>query len=546
MPSILNSSGFPRTARPGIYSRIDASALSGGDITSGHIAIVGDFPQFPSQQPSQFTSRRALQAYDLSDHDLAQLAQLAFSPSDDPAVSAGASSVRMVNARENTTQASLEIGPLTLKSKVWGERGNRLGATLTIAGDTYTLNLSRNGLTEQFEADNADLFSLENEDASHDLIFSLENGVATLTRNSVTLISVNSTEAPTLKELVTLLNGVADVSATLIEQRSINILELDLLNQTIGTSATETLKAPAYRLHQTLLNSVLVSASLDNISPAATLSATTQTASGGVNGATLNYTEALQSVESSDVQIVVLFTLDASSQSKLSEHLTASATAGYERQAYCAIASSESLASVKTRAASLNNPGIALTAQSIDLISPRGQSVTLDPRYTALMLAAMQAGSDIGEPLTRKRPRITKTTQSWNVHNDIEQALQSGIITISTDNLGPRVERSITTYLTDNNPVYSEISAYESMLTSLRDIRIALADQIGRPTRASQISLISSRVQSRLTAQVRDGVIKAFQNITLEDLGDEIAISYEVAPVEPLNFISVTAVAVRL
>jgi hypothetical protein len=41
-------------------------------------------------------------------------------------------------------------------------------------------------------------------------------------------------------------------------------------------------------------------------------------------------------------------------------------------------------------------------------------------------------------------------------------------------------------------------------------------------------------------------VIKAFQNIQLEDLGDEVAISYEVAPVEPLNFISITAVAVRI
>jgi hypothetical protein len=86
------------------------------------------------------------------------------------------------------------------------------------------------------------------------------------------------------------------------------------------------------------------------------------------------------------------------------------------------------------------------------------------------------------------------------------------------------------------------VSAYESILTSVRNLRNSLADQIGRPTRASQIPLISSRVQSALTAQVRDGIIKAFQNIQLEDLGDEVAISYEVAPVEPLNFISIRSV----
>jgi hypothetical protein len=201
---------------------------------------------------------------------------------------------------------------------------------------------------------------------------------------------------------------------------------------------------------------------------------------------------------------------------------------------------------VKARAASLNSAGIALASQSIKLIDPRGKTQTKSPKYTALLLAAMQAGSDTGEPLTRKRPRIIETSQSWDAYADIEQAIKSGTIAISTDNLGPRVERSITTYLTDNNPVYCEVSAYESILVSLRTLRAALADQIGRPTRASQLPLITSRVQSSLTAQVRDGVIKAFQNIQLEDLGDEVAISYEVAPVEPLNFISITAVAVRI
>ena len=546
MPSILNQSGFPRTARPGIYTRIDASALAGGDIASGNIALVGDFPSFESSTPELFTSRRSMINYDLSDNDLALLAQLAFTPSDDPATSAGASSVRMVNARESAGQASLDIGPLALKSRVWGLKGNRLQASLAIAGDTHTLSLNRNGLTESFEIENDALFSIENEDATHDLIVLIENGTATLTRNSVTLLTATSAEAPTLKDFVTLANELTDVTSTLIEVSEIALDEIDYISRTIGTSSTETFKAPAYLLKQALSSSSLVTVTLDNTSAAGALIATTQTASGGSQAGSLNFETALASIENANVQIVVLFTEDASSQSKLGAHLTASASAGYERQAYCAIASSESLANVKTRAASLNNAGIALASQSIKLIDPRGKTVTKTPKYTALMLAGMQAGSDTGEPLTRKRPRIIETSQTWDAYADIEQALKSGTIAISTDNLGPRVERSITTYLTDNNPVYCEISAYESMIVSLRSLRSALADQIGRPTRASQLPVISSRVQSELTSQVRDGVIKAFQNIQLEDLGDEIAISYEVAPVEPLNFISITAVAVRI
>ena len=390
---------------------------------------------------------------------------------------------------------------------------------------------------------------MENEDAANALQVKIQGGTLTLTRNNVSILTATTAEAPDLASAVQLMNALDDVKATLIEPREIPLDKMDSINETIAATATEQFTAPSFLILEALSSSTLVSSVLidtSNTAPALAVTSTPLDATGGGMGNNFVYQDALASLENQDVQIVVLFTEDATHQSFLPAHLTASATAGYERQAYCAIASTESLANVKTRAVSLNNAGIALASQSIKLITPRGKTVTKSPKYTALMLAAMQAGSDTGEPLTRKRPRIIATSQTWDSYADIEQALKSGTIMISTDNLGPRVERSITTYLTDNNPAYCEISTYESLLVSLRSLRSSLADQIGRPTRASQIPLITSRVQSSLTAQVRDGVIKAFQNIQLEDLGDQIAISYEVAPVEPLNFITITAVAVRI
>jgi hypothetical protein len=289
-----------------------------------------------------------------------------------------------------------------------------------------------------------------------------------------------------------------------------------------------------------------VSASLDNTSAAATFSAGTETATGGAQGSTLDYEAALASIEAQSFQLVVLFSLNAADQSKLGAHLDAAARAGYERQAYTAIDSTSALSAAKSRAVSLNAPDIALAAQSIEVFNPAGERVTLDARYTALMFAAMQAGSDTAEPLTRKRPRVISFSQAWDSHADAEAALRSGLIFMSRDNIGARIERGLTTWLEDNNPIYSEISAYESLLVSVRDIRLALSDQIGRPTRASQMTLIESRVNARLTAQVLDGTLKGFANVTLEDLGDQIAVSYDAAPVEPLNFITLTAVARRL
>lgn len=546
MPSFITQSGFPRTARPAIYARIDASALAGGALDSGALAIVGDFPSFPSSEPVAFSSRRAMAAFDATDRDLAQLAALSFSPSDDANANRGASQVAMINAREDAVAATLSHGPITLTSSVYGPRGNRLQGTLTINGDTHALSLNRNGLTEAYSIESAPLFSITN-NTGGSIEYELEAGTFTLLDASAqTLLTVTSAEAPTARALVGLIDQLTDISATLIDPINAPLLELDYLSATIADGATGELKAPAFRLMRELSVSGLVSAELDNASTAATFSASTETATGGAQGSTLDYEAALASIEALSYQLVVLFSLSAADQSKLGAHLDAAARAGYERQAYTAIDSTSALSAVKTRAASLNAPDIALAAQSVELFSPTGERVTLDSRYTALMFAAMQAGSDTAEPLTRKRPRVISFSQAWDTHADAEEALRSGVVFMSADTIGARIERGITTWLEDNNPIYSEISAYESLLVSVRDIRQALNDQIGRPARASQLTLIESRVNARLNAQVLDGTIKAYANVTLEDLGDQVAVSYDAAPVEPLNFITLTAVARRI
>lgn len=546
MPSIINQAGFPRTARPAIYARIDASALSGGALDSGALAIVGDFPSFPSAEPVSFSSRRAMAAYDSTDRDLAQLAALAFSPSDDANANRGAALVGMINAREGAAAASLTQGPLTLTSRIYGPRGNRLQSTLTISGDTHTLSLNRNGLTELFSVENDALLIITN-NSGGSIEYELAEGTfSLLDANAATLLSVDSSEAPTLRALAGLIDQLDGISAELADPTNAPLAELDYMSATISDSASSELKAPAFRLKRELSSSALVSASLDNTSTAATFSAGTETATGGAQGSTLDYEAALASIEAQSFQLVVLFSLSAADQSKLGAHLDAAARAGYERQAYTAIDSTSALSTAKSRAVSLNAPDIALAAQSIEVFNPAGERVTLDARYTALMFAAMQAGSDTAEPLTRKRPRVISFSQAWDSHADAEAALRSGLIFMSRDNIGARIERGLTTWLEDNNPIYSEISAYESLLVSVRDIRLALSDQIGRPTRASQKTLIESRVNARLTAQVLDGTLKGFANVTLEDLGDQIAVSYDAAPVEPLNFITLTAVARRL
>lgn len=546
MPSSLTLSGLPATARPGIYARIDASALSGGAPDSGRLALVGDFPTFPTATPVEFSSRRAMSAYDTSDADLAQLAALAFNPSNDPLANRGASALIMVNARESCTAASIDLGPVVLTSRIHGPRGNRLNGALTVSGDNLSLSLNRGGLSESFSATSNALFSITNSTGGA-LTLTVAAGVITLEASGgVILATITSAEAPDLRAAVAILDGLSNVSAALIEPGLVTLAELDYTSASIATAATYSFKAPGRALTVALSASRLVSAAQDTTSSAGSLSSGALSASGGAQGSELGWAAALAAIEAQSVQLVCAFTTDSGAHALLPAHLTAAALAGYERQVYSALASTTTLAAARPLAAALNNPAIALAAQSVTLYDPRGRVAALDARYTALMLAAMQAGSDIGEPLTRKRPAILSTSQVWDTHADIETALRAGLCVISRDTLGPRVERSLTTWLEDNNPVYTEISAYESVLFSVRDLRVALADQIGRPTKASQMSLIESRVNARLAAQVQDGRIKAYQGVTLEDLGDQVAISYQVAPVEPLNFIAITAIAQRI
>jgi len=545
MPNILNSSGFPRTARPGLYTKVDASALAGGDLDSGHLAIVGDFPTFPSLTPVNFSSRRSLVAFDPNSSELSMIAQLSFNPSNDPNVGQGASSVWIVNTREDCTQASITVGALTLKSKLHGVRGNATRSTLSLNGDEYKLVLDRGELSETYTAINSAVASIAN-NTGDQITVSAENGVITVSSQGSDLIVITENEAYDLRSALSLIGQLDGITTSLIEPRVIPLSELDYFSESIADGDSYDIKAPNQELFSKIALSSLVDVQIDTSSTAGALSASTLYASGGSQGASTNIGLAYSALENKNIQIIVPFSFTEADQIAILDHLRNASIAGFERQAYIAIQNTSDLSSVKTRASKINNPAVALASQNIILNNAQGRKVEKDARFTAILFAGMQSGSDIGEPLTRKRPNILSTKQTWDTHADAEQALRSGTIFISQGAVSLQIERSITTHLSDNNPILSEISAYESILSSLRDMRLALSDQLGRPTKASQIPLIESRVSARLGQQLRDGIIKAYANIQLEDLGDQVAVSYDVAPLEPLNFITVTATAQRI
>src|SRR5690606_35814988 len=104
-------------------------------------------------------------------------------------------------------------------------------------------------------------------------------------------------------------------------------------------------------------------------------------------------------------------------------------------------------------------------------------------------------------------------------------------------NLGWKVLRSVTTHRTDDNKALCEVSAVESIDTSVRAMRANLRGKLGDKVLGATAKKMAGLVETELDRQVDEKIIKAWRNVVVDDLGDTFRIGVELAPVLPLNFI---------
>jgi len=260
-----------------------------------------------------------------------------------------------------------------------------------------------------------------------------------------------------------------------------------------------------------------------------------------------SWDNALRSIQASGIQIVVIWNETITYMTKGITHANLAAISGYERQVWVGAPKSQTLATLfSTYTSALNNATVGCCGQELQMADSRGKAVWFSPKWMALIMAAMQAGTPIATPLTSKRPNILDARQDWDANLDVDDAISKGLCVLDEDDLGWKVARSVTTYMEDDNPIYSEVSSWESCLVSVRDLRAKLKIQIGNPVLAGTAPKMKPAVEGILEDQVKEGWIKAFRNVVLEDLGDKFRINYEVAATEPLNFLEIGATVVRI
>lgn len=356
-----------------------------------------------------------------------------------------------------------------------------------------------------------------------------------------------------LRELVSALDNLPNLAASYLAGKEYEASDFDLLasSDIEGEDNLVVLRCDAAEILSALAGSRLVSVerATGGVASVAQQTSGTLTSlmSGGASSATTlsHWTAALALIESSDLQILVPWSDDVSVFGAVKAHLRLAALAGRERNAWLGAQGSQSLTALHAITKSLNDRNLALVGQQIKHIDPQGVTRTLEPKWLALMLASMQAGTPVATPLTRKEPNIVDSLQLWDANRDAGEAISKGVCVLSRGPLGWRVERSVTTWLRDDNPIYSEVSANESINASVRDLRGALDPFIGVGNVGLTAARLTGIVTARLNRQVLDGVIKAFKDVVLEDLGDTVRVNYTVAAVEPLNFIRITASVAR-
>jgi len=667
MPTAVTIGGVT-TRRPRVLAEVDVSALGGRALSVNVLGIVGDFPFLEKAIPEIVASPQQLRSLNPDSADLALLAKLIYSPAIDDRVVGRPSAVYVVNARpsgqaQHVLKDANGNDAMTIKSRIWGQTGNRVTLNVTkvteTGQDTLHFTLNRAGLSETFVMPVDDAATLEDGDIldvyydgtdatsinlAYDpstgfLIFQTRAGLAagafvpangtwkwdgTLTvtpsgapvgaDHTLVIDGVNAdtglvdsetitfpdgggnapkvslkswaaisqlTWTPAVAETATVTGSAFAISTSQFENVSLmagyindfavqgyhcdivsakaGAIKLDELDEVISTSilgpsGTLYVRADLWAAINLVNQSALVTAERASGGKAIPVEITSPVnLSGGTEAAlaTSDYEDALVSIQNSDINTIVLpNSSDAAVHEALRAHCAYMAGAGgNERNGWVAGPVGLTKTQIKTRTRDLNSRHIAFVAQEVQVRLPTGALAYKDPAYLAVILAAMQCSTEVGTPLTRKYPNVlaVRTDSSWDGDIDAEDLLSSGLCFLTNDRVGLRVERSITTYQTDDNPVFSEVSANESLDTCIRDLWQNLDTLLGDAALNTTRTRIYALAKARLRQQVELGIIKAFNesSLNVEDLGDVFRVNVEIAVTEPTNWIIVSAIVTR-
>lgn len=370
-----------------------------------------------------------------------------------------------------------------------------------------------------------------------------------------TALQLDGTTLPKLTDVATAINNLnsAYITADLLDPRAYSLAttEVDKLAEVTCKNAFANVDAHLWAILEGLATSQIVTATrssaLSKLPPTTVPAGRLLALGSEASASTADYEGALATLENKDVQTVVCMSTDVEVHKKLAIHvINAAAKFGRERDGVVGVPSATALATIKSAyVAKLNSRNLSVYGDKIKIapVSFGDVATWLDPSYTAVLAAACMCAQNPGQALTRRTVDVLDISHSWTDGTDENSVIPGGISALTTNNLGNFMFlRSVTSWIQDNSPAYSEVGANASVNISIRDLRAYLTALIGDSIEAGMSpGTIESMVRERLTQQ-RDSYkwIKGFSDIKATLLVDTWSIDYLVDEMQAINFILVT------
>lgn len=280
---------------------------------------------------------------------------------------------------------------------------------------------------------------------------------------------------------------------------------------------------------------------------------------GGTEGATTitQWQQAFDLLKKRRVNIIVPLTRDPAVHALLLTHLKERAgRLRSEANGYVGLGTAggagETRANIKSQIVAIQSRHVGAVAQEVQRYHPdTGEATWFPPHYHAVIAAGAQAGSPIGEPLTRKLMNVldVRNDSSWSVVDDVEEMIDAGLIVAeNVEGSGVRWVRSVTTHLADDNVVFVEVSANEAADRAVFELRRRLDLKVGKRGLSGSAATIKGLAAGVLGELQTDEILVQWRALQVEQIGDVFPVSVEIAPVLPINFIPITVhlIAVRV
>ena len=228
----------------------------------------------------------------------------------------------------------------------------------------------------------------------------------------------------------------------------------------------------------------------------------------------------------------------------------ASATDGKsERNAYVSKLGTKD--EVKEAAKSLANGRVSVAAQDVYYWSEtEGEEIWHDPWMYAILCASVQAGTDVGEPITYKLLNASDMRvrdASWNPKNDADEMIEAGVLVAEElDTGGWRTIVGNTSYGVDSSWVWNRISVIEAADSVAYDLRYNLeAVFTGTKAKTGTAENIGSFIKSRMEIYLKNDWIVGddlneglgYKNLRINLSGATAEINISITPVQGIDWI---------